>query len=136
MSNPIFALRVALRAALIADSSLLTLLGGERLYDAAPAGEVPPYITFGEAKVEDWSALGMTGHAHTLSFDVWSREGGDQEALSIVQRLAEVVQAASLTLNGHRLILLRVSEQTVDLPTSDGLRHARVTLEAFSEVIG
>ncbi len=135
MTNPIFALRVALRAVLIADATLITLLGGARLYDAAPAGETPPYITFGEAKIEDWSALGVIGHAHTLSLDVWSREGGDSEALALAQRLVEVVQASPLTLDGHRIILIRVREQDVDLPTADGLRHARVTLEAFSEVL-
>jgi hypothetical protein len=133
MTSPILALRAAVQGILTSDATLLGLLGGPQVYDETPASVTPPYVTFGEAKVEDWSAGYDHGHQHRLSLNIWSRQGGDSEALGIANWCAGLLDGALPTLDGHRLIMLRVNEQEVGRPTKDGLRQARLMLEAFSE---
>ena len=133
MTSPILAMRAAVQGLLTQDATLLGLLGGPQVYDETPASVTPPYVTFGEAKAEDWSAGYDHGHQHSFSLNIWSRQGGDSEALGIAQWSAGLLDGATPTLDGHRLILLRVVSQVVGRPSKDGLRRARVMLEAFSE---
>jgi hypothetical protein len=135
MKSPILALRSAIQTLLTNDVTLLGLLGGPQVYDETPATITPPYVTFGEAKVDDWSAGNDHGHQHTLSLNIWSRQGGDSEALGIAQWCAGLLDGSKLVLDGHKLIVLRVSGQDVARPSKDGLRQARVMLEAFSEPV-
>ena len=135
MTSPILDLRAALRDVLLADSALLVLLGGERIYDETPATVETPYVTFGDANVQDWSADAGQGHEHTLSLNIWSRQGGDSEALLIAQSIAALLDGAKPALDAHRLIRLRVTEQMIGRPSKDGLRRAIVRLAALTEVI-
>ncbi len=133
MTSPILALRAGIQGILAQDQTLLGLLGGPQIYDETPAVVTPPYVTFGEAKVMDWSAGYDHGHQHFLSLNVWSRQGGDAEALGVANWCAGLLDGATPMLDGHRLIMLHVTMQDVARPSKDGLRHARVMLEAFTE---
>jgi Protein of unknown function (DUF3168) len=133
MTSPILALRAAIQGILTQDATLLGLLGGPQIYDETPASVTPPYVTFGEAKVEDWSAGYDHGHHHVLSLNIWSRQGGDSEALGIAHWCAGLLDGATPPLDGHRLVMMRVSGEEVGRPSKDGLRRARVFLEAYSE---
>lgn len=134
MSSPILALRAAIRAALLADPPLVTMLGGERLYDETPATVETPYITFGEANAADWSTGDARGHEHEFSLNVWSRQGGDSEALAILDRIAECVEETPLMLSGHHLVTLHILSQSVGRPSKDGLRRATIKFSAFTEI--
>jgi len=135
MTSPILALRVAVRSFLTADATLLSLLGGPQIYDETPASVTPPYVTFGEATAEDWSAGYDCGHQHSFSLNVWSLQGGDSEALGIANWCAGLLDGAKPTLDGHRLIVMRVRSQEVGRPSKDGLRRASVMLEALTEPV-
>ena len=134
MTSPILALRAALRSLLLADQTLLTLLGGERIYDETPATVETPYVTFGEASAQDWSSDVGRGHDHNFSLNIWSRQGGDSEALAIANWIAGLLDGAKPVLDGHRLVALRVSEQMIGRPSKDGLRRAIVKFTALTEV--
>jgi hypothetical protein len=135
--SPILALRAAIRTRLVADAALLALLGGPRVYDEAPRGIDPPYVIFGDVTADDWSTGDIAGHRQTLSLVVWSSQGGDSQALSIVGELAELLADAPLVLAGHRLVLLRVAGEAVSRPEaadpSAGLRRATLRLVALTE---
>jgi len=133
MTSPILALRAAVQAVLVNDATLNTLLGGPQIYDETPANVTAPYVTFGEAKANDWSAGYDRGHEQIFSMNIWSRQGGDSEALGIAAQVAGLLDGAALTLDGHRLVSIRVTAQDVGRPTKDGLRRARVTLMALTE---
>lgn len=135
MTSPILTLRAALRSILLADATLLALLGGDRIYDETPATVETPYVTFGEANAEDWSSGSERGHDHTLSLNIWSRQGGDSEALAITSRIAGLLDGSRPSLDGHRLVALRVTDQSIGRPTKDGLRRASVKLAALTELI-
>lgn len=137
--SPILALRSAIRTRLVADAALTALLGGPRIYDEPPRGAEPPYVIFADASAEEWTASGLNGHRHAVALVVWSAQGGDSEALTIVGRLVELLAGASLTLDGHRLVLLRVVAQEVSRPGADdpsaALRRAILRLAVLTEPV-
>jgi hypothetical protein len=133
VTHPILALRSALRAWLAADAALLSLLGGERIWDEPPRGSEPPYLTFGEAVARDWSTASSSGREHAFTVVAWSRQGGDAELLAILARLEALCADPALVLDGHRLILLRVVAQESGRPDKTGLRKAVVRLSGLTE---
>lgn len=133
MSHPILALRTAVRALLVADPALTTLLGGPRIYDEAPRGAEPPYVTFGEASAKDWSAGSLNGRQHALALVAWSSQGGDAELLAILERIAALAADPPLALDGHRLVLLRVAAEETARPDKAGIRRAVIRLAALTE---
>ena len=70
------ALRAAIHDALVADGALTALLGGAKVYDEPPNGAAFPYVTLGEARVEDFSAGSDPAEQHRLTLHAWSRQGG------------------------------------------------------------
>ena len=137
LASPILALRTAIRARLVGDTALQGLLGGPRVYDEPPRGADPPYVVFGGATADAWTAAGLDGHRHSLALVVWSAQGGDSEALGIVGRLVELLSNAALVLDGHRLLLLRIAAQEVSRPGPEdpaaALRRAILRLTALTE---
>jgi hypothetical protein len=129
------ALRSAIRDRLVADAALIARLGGPKVFDETPRSAETPYITFGEATARDWSSDGVRGHEHLLSLQVWSREGGDREALEIAALLDDLLDDASLALAGHRLVLLRVMAQDAVRPGREALRRIALRLRALTEVV-
>lgn len=134
MTHVISSLRSALSTQLLADHQLISSLGGQNIFVVAPPGQALPYITFGKAMAEDWRMAGVVGHHQTLSLDIWTREGGDQEALSLSQRVVELIDGKKLTLEGHSLIDLRVVSQVIDPIADNGITHAHIYLDAYTEV--
>ena len=107
MSSPVLALRRAIRAALLADSTLTDLLGGAHVYDEAPPGAPTPRIAFSDVQSRDWSAQDAQGVEQLLVLTVWSGERGARAALDIADRIVALLDEAPLELAGHRLIDLR-----------------------------
>src|SRR5512134_350013 len=100
-------LRAAIRSALAADAPLVTLLGGEKIYDEPPRDAALPYVTLGEDVIADGSTATEAGDEHALTLHVWSRQGGHKEAHVITGAVLEALNDAPLALDGHRLANLR-----------------------------
>jgi uncharacterized protein DUF3168 len=115
-------LQKAVYAALAADATLTTLLGGDNIHDAAPQGVPFPYVVIDQMQVRDWSTGTESGAEHMLTLHVWSRHAGKREAYEIADAVRAVLDTAFLTLDDHRLINLRhqYSEQKRD---EDGETH-------------
>jgi hypothetical protein len=133
MTSPILALRAAIRARLVAAADLVAWLGGERVWDQPPQGTSPPYIVFAEAEARDWNDGSTVGHRHAATLIAWSQQAGDAEALGLVERAAELLDEADLALDGHRLVLLRVTAREAWRPDRQGLRRAVLRLSALTE---
>ena len=106
MTSPGWDLQTTAYAALAADAALLTLLGGERLYDHVPQNAPFPFIVIDQMQVRDWSTGTERGSEHVLMLHVWSRYEGKREAYEIADAVREVLDGAELTLGDHRLINL------------------------------
>ena len=133
MTSPVLSLRAAIRARLVADAALVALLGGPKVHDEPPRAAEPPYVTFADVQARDWSTGGDRGHEQRLGLSVWSRQGGDREALTIADRVATLLDDADLTPAGHRLVNLRVTAQEVARPDRAGLRRVTLRLRAVTE---
>ena len=105
--SAVAALRKAIRVALTADAILVGKLGEPRIYDEALRGGQPPYITFGDATMRDWSTGSDVGSEQFAVINVWSTQRGLREALDLSGDVQRILHDASFTLDGHRLVDIR-----------------------------
>ena len=101
------ALVQAMRAALLADTALLALLGGGHVYDEVPRGEQGLHVSFASVETRDWSVMDQKAHEHFVTIDVGTNERGRAQAQAICSRVEAVLDNAALVLTDHRLINLR-----------------------------
>ena len=124
-ASPVVALRKAIRAYLLADAGFSAAFG-QKLYDEAPRGTEPPYALFAEAQLRDWSADLSPGAEQLFTIGVTSTMRGLSESLELAQRIADLLDEAALSLEGHRLIDLRF--HSMETRREQSGRFARVNL--------
>lgn len=126
-------LQKAIFAALHGNSALIAALGGPRVYDLAPATVPFPYITFGRASIYDWSTATERGAEQLVTLHVWSKAKGKREVLELMDLIRARLDDAALTLDGHRLVNLRMDFQEArfdeDLSVHGGLLRFRAVTE-------
>lgn len=136
MTSPVLALRRAILAAAAVDAELKTLMGGSlRLYDEPPRGAEPLYALFGDVTAEDWSTDFDRGHEQDLTIAVWSERGGARTALAAAERFAATLDDAPLSLDGHRLVNLRVTELASTRDKDTQLTRVSLRLRAVTEAM-
>ena len=133
MSTAAAALRAAIYDSLLADGALTAALGGPRVYDEPPVSAAFPYVTLGEARINDFSAGGEPGQEHQLTLHAWSRQGGHKEAHVIAGALLQALDDAPLTLADHRLVNLRFAVADVRREADGRTYHALVRFRAVTE---
>jgi hypothetical protein len=135
MSCPILALRRAILAVAYNDAELAALMGGQvRLYDEPPRAADPVYGVFGSASARDWSTDTDRGHEQTVTLVIWAKAGSARTALLVAERISVLLDDASLSLDGHRLVNLRVTSTDADRERDSNLARATVRLRAVTEV--
>lgn len=135
MTSPILALQSAIVAALNADATLVSLLGGAKTFEHAPPTTNYPWIAFEQLSARDFSASVYPGHEHRCSLICVSRQPGTKEALAIAERVVEILQDAALSLDGHRLINLQTTNVEIIRAGKEPTRKARVSLRVVTEII-
>jgi hypothetical protein len=133
MSTAAAALRAAIHDALVANAGLLALLGGPHIYDEPPQTPAFPYVTLGEARIEDLSGDDKPGQEHRLILHAWSRQGGHREAHLIAGALLQALDDAALAPVGHHLVNLRFSVADIRRETDGRTYHALVRFRAVTE---
>lgn len=98
-------LQKVLLAVLKTDGALQKLVDG-RVYDRVPAKSDFPYVTLGSSNIYDWSTATERGSEHLFTLNVWNRASGRKSVFEIMNGIERLLQRASLTLAGHRLINL------------------------------
>jgi hypothetical protein len=136
MTGPVLALRAAILVRLAADAELASLMGGAvRLHDEPPRGAEPVYAVFGPADAKDWSSDGSRGHEQDAAIVVYAKPGSALSGLQAAERIAALLDDASLALSGHRLVALRVAAFASDRDQRASLARATVHLRAVTEVL-
>ena len=125
-------LQKAIFAALGAESALMALLGGAKVFDQAPANTRFPYVTFGMTGIYDWSTATESGAEQLFILHVWSKSQGKKEALAIMEAIRARLEEP-LTLEAHRLVALRLDYSEArydeDLLIHHGLLRFRAMIE-------
>ena len=133
MPTAAVALRAAIHDALVADTALTSLLGGQRVYDEVPAAAAFPYVTLGECRIADFSTGTEPGEELTLTLHAWSRQGGHSQAHEIAGALLQALDDAPLALSGHELVNLRFAHADIRREADGRTYHAVVRFRAVTE---
>jgi Protein of unknown function (DUF3168) len=135
MASASFALQKAIYSKLSADTALLALLGGPRIYDDVPTRAEFPYVTIGQTIERDWSTATDPGQEHLMTLHVWSRGRGRREADDILAAIGAALHDQTLPMTGFRLINLRHefsdARRDPDGETFHGLQRYRAVTEAI-----
>jgi hypothetical protein len=131
--NPALALQQAMRAALLADTALIALLGGQHIFDEVPRGEQPLHVVFANIETRDWSVMDQKAHQHFVTIEVSTNDRSRVKAQSIAQRVETVLHDAALTLTGHRLINLRNMFLSVSRGRTEKKYGAQLRFRASTE---
>ncbi len=135
-SGPLLALRAGILARLGGDAALAALMGGVvRLYDEPPRGASPVYALFGDGEIRDDSVEGARRHRHSLALHVIAKPGSARTALDAAERIAALLDDAALGLDGHALVLLRLSALAAARDERTGDARATLTFGAVTEVL-
>ncbi len=126
-------LRAAIRAHLVADASLVALLGGPRVHDEPPRAALPPYVVFGDVESLDASGDEAPAQEHALLIEVWSREGGLSETLKLSARVVALLDGAALAVENHRLASLAWVFTDAGRAAEQGFRRAILKFRAVTE---
>ncbi len=107
------ALQVAMREALLARTQLCRLLGGAHIFDEVPRGANAPYVAFTGIETRDWSVADQKAHEHFVTLETITNQRGRAAAQAIAAEIEAALDNAALTLEGHKLVNLRVIFSTV-----------------------
>jgi hypothetical protein len=136
MTSPLLPMRAAILAALSDDAALAATMGGTlRIHDEPPFGSAPVYAAFGDAEARDDSVDGARRHQLDLTLVVFGQRGSTRSALDAAERIAALLDDASLGLAGHALVCLRVASTAARRDERTGEIRATVTLQAVTETI-
>ncbi len=135
MSLPATALKQAIRDALVADATLLALLGGPAVFDEVPRQQAAPFIVFGESVTRDASSNTSRGHDTLLTLHVLSTRGGQREAQLIAARVEALLHDAALTLAGHQLANLTLASSESRRERNNEATRATLKFRAFTEPV-
>ena len=132
-TSPALALQTGLRAALLADSSLVTALGGEQVFDDVPREAQFPYITIGDIDTRDWSTQTSRGHEHTVTVHLWSRYRGRKQVQELIAEVDRILDGASPPLSGYRLVNLSTVFWTAQREPDGEVYRGTMRLRAVTE---
>lgn len=133
MKSPAADVQKALFEALASDAALTAMLGGEKIFDHAPADVRFPYVTFGRTSLYDWSTSTESGTEQFFTLHVWSKAKGKKETLAIMDEVRSRLHDADMTLGTHHLVGLRFETGEVrydeDVAVHHGLLRFRAAIE-------
>ena len=134
-ASPVTILRRAIRSVLLADTTLVSLLGGMKVYDDTPSGTPAPYIVFADTQWRDWSATLSRGAEQIFVLSVWSTQRGVREALDIGERIVELLDEAPLILAGANLVDLRFMQLETKRDATGRFARANIRFRATTETV-
>jgi len=135
MSAPAAELQKAIFAALAGDVDLQAILGPGRIHDLAPASVQFPYITFGRTSIYDWSTGTESGTEQLLTIHVWSKGQGKKETHAIADSVAACLHDATLSMDGHHLVSLRLEFSEIVYDDDLSVHHGMLRFRAVTEPV-
>lgn len=93
----------------------VTALAGERVYGAAFASAVFPFVALGPVKAKAWNAGGERGEEIVFAVHCFARRGGREAAVALAEACGTALDNAQLALTGARLVALFYQDADVAL---------------------
>jgi len=137
-SDATFAIKAAVRAALLADSYLNSILVGMKVVDDAPAGHATPYISI-DTRSNDWSTATEDGQEILLDLSIWTQAasqtpetGSGRDIMAAVRRVLHTAVLAPAS--PFHAVLIRVENMLGPYRDPDGATmHGVVSIRALAD---
>jgi hypothetical protein len=124
------ALQTAVYTRLTADPALAALVGAA-IYDAVPAGTLPPlYVVIGNEDVRDASDKTGSGADHALAINVLSEEAGFAGAKAAAGAVCDALLGAPMTLSRGTLVALNFTKAKALRTTTGNMRQITLIFRA------
>lgn len=94
-----------IRDALLGNPQLVSLLGGEHVFEEPESLPADPHITIGQTKVIDWAACCKVKGQRTVTLQVWPKTGDKLVAQQLLSATHRALEMGGL-LNGQMPIQL------------------------------
>ncbi len=131
--GPSAALQTAVFGALSGDAGLALLIG-TAIYDAEPAGALPPsYVTLGAERVKDRSDGTGGGAVHEFDVVIVTEADGFQVAKTIAAAVSDVLVDADLALARGRLVSLQFYKARAARVENGRVRRIDLTFRARTQ---
>ncbi|GJM01788.1 MAG: hypothetical protein DHS20C08_02890 [Rhodomicrobium sp.] len=128
-------LQTALIAALKADATLQTLLGGARIYDTPPFRARLPYITLGMTLERDWSTSTEQGGEHIITFHSWTEMNSRQQAMALEEAVRDLIENTSISITGHILVNARYQFSEIRRDREGSAYHGIIRYRLVTEPV-
>lgn len=128
-------LQKALFSHLNADTTLISLIGGARIYDGAPRRAELPYVTFEAAATTPLGSDGSQILEHQVSLTVISQSGGRSTGEDIADRLVDLIDEAALSPAGCHLVDLTLSSRGSERSNDGRTYRSRLQFRAVTETL-
>jgi hypothetical protein len=117
--------------AVLSEDGALAALVGDAIFDAAPAGDVPPlYVRLGEEDVADASDGSGGGAFHRIGITIVSNAPGYAKAKDVAGAISDVLHDAELVLSRGRLISLRFERASAKFISAAQVRQIDMRFRA------
>jgi uncharacterized protein DUF3168 len=127
------ALQEAVFERLSTDAAITALAGAGKIVDGRPVRKEPPFIAFGDWRVDDFSTGTEIGGEHRFEIEVWSDGAGKKQAAAIAQAVIAALHDAALSVPGFHLVNLRHLRTRTGRETRSRHIRARVEFRAVLE---
>jgi hypothetical protein len=137
-SDATYALKAAVRTALLADSYLNSTLVGLKVVDDAPASHATPYISI-DTRSNDWSTSDTDGQEILLDLNVWSQPTSQTPETAtgrdIMAAARRVLHTAVISpASPFHAVLIRVENMLGPFKDPDGTTmHGVVSIRALTD---
>lgn len=125
------ALQKAIFGRLSGDAALTALIGGNAVTDRRLAAPAAPLVVIAGIDSTDHSTATEPGEEHVVTLEAWSDAAGHRQAQAMAAAVRTALHDASLTLAGHRLVLLFHRETR--LGRDDRFHRAEMQFRAVTE---
>lgn len=120
-------IQVAIRAKLIGDATLMSLVTGVFDFGAVPINQPFPYIAIGDTTEGAMDAFGTDGYDDTCTVHIWDSSPGFNTCKLILARMNVLLNKKPLTLvTQHHVGTWYQFSATMNDPGSDDIRHMPV----------
>jgi hypothetical protein len=127
------ALLQAIHQRLSGDAALTAVIGPDGIRDRLLPRAALPCIVIGDLETRDFSTSTEAGEEHLLVLQVWSDTEGRRQALTVTERLRELLHDAALVLAGFALVSLLVLNIRTRREPKTKLSVAEMRLRAVTE---
>ena len=125
MTHPILALQATLVAALRGASL--------NVFDAPPAGTLPPYVTIARHDVLAHDGDDTPGFEHRLLLHAWVADPSRKAGVALAESIVSTVDAADLDSADLRVTLRRHDRTDSVIDATTGRARAAIAMTFFSE---